>query len=763
MIFLRLITVVSVLLVGPGGLLRAASNPSADARITKVRVGVSGAYKLGHWIPVWLTIRGGEDGFSGAVELSTVDSDNVNARFMASSDPPLEVKPGEQWSGWRYLKAGRLAGPIRVQLRGEAGSIVASRMVENVSPHPSTWQWVITTGADVGVDDAKAFLARMTDQPVVATLLTDPGGFPDDWIGYEGVNVIVVPTGTESVLEALEARQFAALMRWLRLGGRLVMSGGRRAETLFAPNHRFHAIRPGRIVELDPYWKASGLENFAQAAEPIRLSEESRLAVFSDLRGRALCFEGAGGPHDRPMIVQYPIGFGTVTYVAVDLELPPIRDWPARPRLLARLLRGGGEDEDSGGGDDGGGQVTHLGFEDLTGQLRAAMDQFPGVTLVQFSWIAAIIAVYIVLAGPIDFFGLRRLGRPLWTWITFPLVVLLFCGLAIWLSHSWKGSRAQLNQVDIVDIDLDDQLVRGTTWTNLYSPRSTKLDIAVKPVVSWPRPESPADMEREPRVLLSWQGLPGRGLGGMNASATVGMPRDEYVVRYPLFSARAGKGGGIEGLGIYPASTKGLLARWASAADIDSNTRLTTDQFDLLEGVVTNPLDVELTRCSVYYQNWAYPLPGPLAPGETVRIRNAQPLDLRWKLTGRSVEGMGEKRSPWRGDNLSEVDRLLSLLMFHGAAGGRVYTGLTHRYQSFVDLSRHLRNGRAILVGRGKQPASRLTANRSGRDEPTSVMDRDARRHWTYYRIMIPVHSAAAPADRVTASSNPARFTGRGK
>ncbi|MFW6171171.1 MAG: hypothetical protein ACODAD_11830 [Planctomycetota bacterium] len=447
------------------------------------------------------------------------------------------------------------------------------------------------------------------------------------------------------------------------------------------------------------------------------------------------------------MIVQYPMGFGTVTYVAVDLELPPIRDWPARPRLLARLLHSHGEEEDSSISDDGGGQVTHLGFEDLTGQLRAAMDQFPGVTLVQFSWIAGLIAVYVLLAGPVDFFGLRRLGRPLWTWITFPVMVLLFSGVAVWLAEAWKGDRMQLNQIDIVDIDVDEELVRGTTWTNLYSPRSTKLDMAVEPFVNWPRWTSEADAGAEgggeSEVFVSWQGLPGTGLGGMNAPATVGVPGEPYVVRYPL--SRGGKAGRgrIEELGIYPASTKGLLARWVATADFDAPSELTTDQFDLLEGVVTNPLDVELSRCSIYYQNWAYPIAGSLAPGESVRIRNAQPLDLRWKLTGRSVEGTAETRSPWRGDDLSDMDRLLRILMFHGAAGGQVYTGLTHRYQSFVDLSRHLKNGRAILVGRGERRASGVSATQSKQGRAVSVLEPDAQQHWTYYRIVMPVRSAA--------------------
>ena len=58
------------------------------------------------------------------------------------------------------------------------------------------------------------------------------------------------------------------------------------------------------------------------------------------------------------------------------------------------------------------------------------------------------------------------------------------------------------------------------------------------------------------------------------------------------------------------------------------------------------------------------------------------------------------------------------MLMFFGAAGGRAYTRLSHSFQGYVDMSRHLRTGQAILVGRSKAPASVLT--RDGQPWPTT-------------------------------------------
>ena len=79
-----------------------------------------------------------------------------------------------------------------------------------------------------------------------------------------------------------------------------------------------------------------------------------------------------------------------------------------------------------------------------------------------------------------------------------------------------------------------------------------------------------------------------------------------------------------------------------------------------------------------------------------------------------------------------EVPRILEMLMFHDAAGGKGYTKMTHRFQPLVDLSDHLRCGRAMLVGRAVEPGNLLIrygdAGAAGGDQ-----------RWTVYRILYPV------------------------
>jgi hypothetical protein len=109
----------------------------------------------------------------------------------------------------------------------------------------------------------------------------------------------------------------------------------------------------------------------------------------------------------------------------------------------------------------------------------------------------------------------------------------------------------------------------------------------------------------------------------------------------------------------------------------------------------------------------------------------------------------------------------MQMLMFHEAARGSNYTGLTHRYQPQIDLSEHIRLGQAVLVGRAEQPATKLNdaaplrVHRSY--EPFhGVLNiqfapiAEKTEHWTYFRIIFPVNtqpSAPNPEPRAPSPS----------
>ena len=81
---------------------------------------------------------------------------------------------------------------------------------------------------------------------------------------------------------------------------------------------------------------------------------------------------------DLPLVVREPCGLGEVTFIAFDLAAPPLADWAGRPHLLRRLFTMLSE-EDYESIETTSSGLTSLGYDDLTGQLRASLDVFPGI------------------------------------------------------------------------------------------------------------------------------------------------------------------------------------------------------------------------------------------------------------------------------------------------------------------------------------------------------------------------------------------------
>jgi hypothetical protein len=363
--------------------------------------------------------------------------------------------------------------------------------------------------------------------------------------------------------------------------------------------------------------------------------------------------------------------------------------------------------------------VTHLGYDDLSGQLRTALDQFPGVTILNFTTVSLLTLGYLLLIGPGDFLLLARLGVPRHlTWVTFPLVAACVIALAWFLTRQAHGSRVRLNQAEVIDIDVARSQTRGTVWAQLYSPTTQTYELQL-------RLGAESGGLQSPSGWLSWQGLPGNAMGGLGSRQVALISTSPYRASMPGSDMR------LADLSLPIASSKSLSARWWAKTSVPIESKLTSDQFGLLAGQLHQPLTVELTDCILTHGEKLYRL-GRLRPGERVSIDSQSSLNLEWRLTLRRIEESKDVATPW--DQAStDVPRIMQMLMFHEAARGRSYTGLTHRYQPYIDLSEHIRLGQAVLVGRANQPVAHF--DNAGR----SLADPSDTTTWTWYRIVFPV------------------------
>ncbi|MEO8494966.1 MAG: hypothetical protein ABI614_07840 [Planctomycetota bacterium] len=691
-------------------------------------IGFDGAYKVGYWTPVRITLAAGSADLDGDLALTTKDGDGVPVAFL--DDEPIHVAAGETSSLTRQVKFGQLDGDLIIELRS-GGKPVARRVIaagDLPPPMASDRDWILTLGPDIGVA-AAAKSSRVT-------AVTDIPALPTSWFAYEAVNTIVLSTSDTSMLASITPEQFAALQQWVELGGRLVMCVGSAGEDVVGAGKPLAKLIPGTFARVQQVRSLAALESYAassQALDAIQVNGRTvplQICLLADVVGKTPVYEQAAEGR-RPIVIRAPTGLGQVVFVAADLDRSPFAEWGDRPRLIEKLLQGDTEQKhDRLGASGPTGQLVHLGYNDLVGQLRTAAEQFSGVELVPFSWVAGLIVVYILLIGPADYFFLRDvLRRMSWTWLTFPIIAVAFCSLAVLLHGSFKAPGIKLNQIDLVDIDLERSIARGTTWTHLYSPRSATYNLQLKS--SW------LDTQGERQgCLLAWQGLPGTGLGGLEAKSATLFPAPYTISRTKSKSQ-------IDATPIEIDGTKAFVARWWNQVQLESTADLHLDEAGLLRGNVMNPLPVELTDCILLYDNWAYKLErkgSVLQPGDATPIHLEKPLNFSWRLTRRRVVEIKDITTPWEQRDL-DVPRVLEMMLFHGVAGGDKYTQLHHRYQSYVDLSQHLTNGRAILFGRAERPASEIELDGQSAGEHYD-------RRWTFYRVVFPVDATLANSSR---------------
>ncbi len=734
-------------------LLLFASIARADGpQFTDAHIGLDGVYKLGCWTPVEVTLRGGSETERGYVELTLADTDGVPTTVRSSHDNLVRIDPGKISLVRLFVRSGQSNSPLTARFvvdgkvrtrrifyggnRSQSGGITGGL--------PATSRLHLVFGPAVGIEDLlKADYQENLLTKTRIAHLENAAMLPARWIGYEGFDTVLLTTSQPELYDSLQpgTPQLDALQQWVERGGRLVIFCGREGSKLLGDHGPLARLIPGRYEKQVPLRDAIALETLSGSEKPLsRKRLDLQVPKLVDVRGKVLAYAGRQATN-LPLVIRAQQGLGEVVFVAVDVDQSPLKEWEGRPRLLRKILSWPETISDSN--DNATLHVGASGHDDLTGQLRNALDsQFQGVQTISFAMVAMLAIAYIGLIGPGDFFLLKKLLRRMeLTWITFPLIVLGTSAGAYWFAHAMKGDQLRVNQVEIIDVDTTTGLTRGTVWTHFFSPRATQYDLTLQPRLPGRTLVEPQALSRPsplaPRfsTTVSWLGLPGHALGGMQTSSSQTTLSDRgYRYGDQLQS--------LDGMPVQVWSTKTIHARWSTTAMPALDIELSETSDKLLTGRVTNHLGVELTDCLLLYGPWAYHL-ARLGDGATVIINDdLQPRTVKTMLTSSSAGDETVTRFTDDGTvhydkNGTDVARIVKAMMFYDAIGGIRYTGALNRYQQFIDMSRTLKTGQAILLARCQDRGSPWFDG----DRPLKSNDD---KHWLYYRFVIPVEALDA-------------------
>ena len=723
-----------------------SATPGSDLQVEQIQIGFSGLYKVAEWTPLRLTVRSSVATESRIVVESSDSDDNP----CLQPGPFYSLAAGVSTRVESCFRTGRQQGELFIRLVDRQGRELWKERLRTATSENAPFRpalrhevslWL--TFADLpqvsdetsgpGGDSATAKRADSANAPRILTI-ESPDDLPLLPEGMEAVDVVFLPTGNatggKSILERLTDDGNARLREWVRQGGSLIITVG--AEEAAWRASQLAKWVPVIVEGPATFRQLTGLESFSGVPSTIRLPGLLKGVRLAALPQRNVLVREGGGV----LIASVPYGFGQVTFAGLDLFSPPISSWPGLPVVLRKLAGDAPKTARQDQARQTNRQLTHTGITDLATQLQTAVEDFPGVPRPSHWWVMGLIAAYLLVIGPLDYYLCHHvLRRPELTWLTLPVLIGIGAFAALSAAERVNAKGLQFNQLDLVDIDSTTGALRGHSLVALYSPENRRFAVVVKPGSELLAPSGNAAAD-ERAALLSWSGVPENSVSGVyrNGGASVGGREYQFT----------DDGRMVDNLPIFQWSIKSLAADWTGTARDDLvEARLETAGPGQIAGSITHHLPGTLENCLLIVGGWAY---APTADNGAI------PADIPWKPGGpqgraRDLKALltGERRTKQEKDQLrtevltttaaydplnrNRVD-LIQMISFHQAVGDTAYTGLRNAPLRHLELTRLSELGRGILVGRLKKPLARTKIDES---EP------EAAQYDSFVRLVVPV------------------------
>lgn len=706
------------------------ASPGLDAGEITGSVGFASMVRSGRWATLRLTGTVAGEG----LWVESLDGEGVRYRHL------LEPSSEEITT---MIPMGAIGAPVEVYRAGAAGErgerVWETRLLEGVVP--SDRPWVVTLGESLGLEQIGSSSLLRTTGTLAVSRLEDPRELPSHWLGYDGVDWVVVSAQSREIAAGLETQQQQAILDWVRAGGKMFVSLGAEGSELLSRAPWLAAALGAEGVGDQVLAQPAAIESFILARTPIEEFPATNLRM--DAASRVLLSGKTTRQGEITLLAARSLGFGQIVVFAGGLAETPLALWKQREDLLEKMLPGlllrGGESRKGGANLRG-----DLRYGDLAGQLRGTLDQFSTTGQVPFSAVAALVLALIALIGPLDYWLINRwLGRPLGGWITFPLMVLGFSAGVLW----WRGSieETAARQVTVVDIDSATGFGRGFAWTQVYSGQAREMDLRLQGTSG----VAPGSGLAADTVHCGPWGYPGVSFGGLEIAG-----EDFRLPAYRLVMPAGGNGASeLAEVPFAPRSSRSIAGIWQLQTALEPPIPLARRTgSDLLTGALKNPLSVDLLDGWLLYRGLIYTLPTRFRSGETIaNLDSIQAKNFRWKLNRRLTSEKDAQSQPWNPGEKNDLSRLMEIVLFYQAAGGEKYVALGNTILGSLDLSPLLTEERAILVGRCEQPEVELRID--GQSLAASAVT-----HQTYVRLLLPVaprSDALVPAGG-TNSSTPA-------
>ena len=633
--------------------------------------GHDGVARAGGWFPVLIEVFNDGPGFDAIIEVGQAQIGGTPQRMAV--ELPTNTRKRLLFNCFS-TSHGLLT--LDARLLDKSGKVRAENMGQRLAQ--VAWENFILGAAPqsyAGMPSFPEVASKGSDfQPRVTRLSVGQGleTFPDNPITLESLNAIYL--NSSRAIE-LKEPQADALLAWVHAGGHLVVAVDQPGDVSATAWLRdvlpvtvqgsANASVGGAITrwlkQSDP---RPGSGNLAFALQPPPISQQGanggQPSPYDSLKLDASLTSTAQSPvvgfaprqgqavvsaDNRPLIVSGPKGRGLVTAIAFNPEREPFKSWKDKTWFWAKVA--GIPDNLLRKPDINvwGGRAIDAVF--------GAMIETRQVRKLPVGVLLLLLLVYLLVIGPIDRWWLKKINRPMLTWVTFPAYVLLFSVLIYYIGFRLRAGSSEWTELHVVDIypRSGDALLRGRTFASVYSPANDVYPMSIKADAAHFRTE--------------FLGVAGNAAMGNRARVRVEAKGFDADLEVPVWTSMLAVGD------------------WVASGQPPVEARLDGPNL-----VLANRRDATLTNVVVVHDQKALTIPS-LAGGETLRIDlavaraqddsiNVSDLTRDWSATFNAVAN--SRGDVFGGQGQEHIDNW---------PGASVAASLTQRVSGNDDGQRH--------------------------------------------------------------------------
>lgn len=457
-------------------------------------LGYDGIVPAASWFPLVCEIKNDGAAFNGVVEVTDAFGQGQKTAMV------VELPTGTLKRVVLPLFAGsRGYRSYNIRLLDEKGKTRAEQVgVRPRKSMPSRLPLLCgLTRTAGGLPVVKQGLSK-TPENQITTGRLQPALFPDNPLVLEGMNALYV--NTERAGE-LNLGQVSALHAWLNEGGQLILGIEQAGDVAARPwlkdlipcelgefstvtDHlelqRWLRRNQARSPENDESTASEGGSQgatFDDPSDPAFESSPVQLLDCGSVQARVLV-SLAG----KPAIIETPRGRGRVTVLLFSPEREPFRSWKNLPSFWAKIA---------------GVPADYYASKNMPEPYYSSDSVFGAlldtrqVNKLPYHWLLLLLVVYLVVIGPLDMYWLRKIRRPMLTWITFPCYVVFFSLLIYFIGYMLRAGESEWNELHMVDVlPVGSQgSLRGRTYASVYSPSNQRFDLEGQQKFASFRPE----------------------------------------------------------------------------------------------------------------------------------------------------------------------------------------------------------------------------------------------------------------------------------